>query len=245
MTTEVFVYGDYTCPPEWRSYDDGGTFHKVYYIRGGDAIYHDADMDHPLKKNHLYIFPMYHKYHITHDPEHPLQVLWMHVSCFLPLTFRPLEIPMEDNSIESRFLEIISTAMFERPELLPSLSSTLLDMLAEQLPGTIRADQRINQILEAIYEHNFITNEELAKISSYNPSYMIRLFKQQMGITPQQYAIHQRINKAKKLLSEGKSVTETAELLSFSDANVFSRDFSRTCGYAPSEFKKQHMWGNA
>lgn len=245
MNTAVFAYGDYTCPPEWCSYDDGGTFHKIYYIRGGHAVYHDAEQDYPLEKDHLYIFPMYHTYHITHDPADPLQVLWMHVSCFLPLTFKTLAIPIAQESMEFHLLSLISTAMKERITLLPSLSGTLLDALWEQFPQKITVDKRINQILESIYQHDFISNEELAKTSSYNTSYMIRLFKKQMGITPQQYAIHQRINKAKKFLSEGRSVSETAEMLSFSDANVFSRDFSRICGYSPSEFKKQHMWGNA
>jgi two-component system response regulator YesN len=96
-----------------------------------------------------------------------------------------------------------------------------------------------------INQDTFISNEELAKSVSYTTSYMIRLFRRHMGITPQQYAIHLRINKAKKLLSEGKRVSETAEILRFSDANVFSRDFSRICGYPPSEFKRQRMWGNA
>ena len=79
MKASVLAYGDYTCPGDWCSYDDGGTFHKVYYVRGGDVVYHDADGEIRLMKNHLYIFPMYRKYHITHNPQDPFQVLWMHL----------------------------------------------------------------------------------------------------------------------------------------------------------------------
>ncbi|MFR5582979.1 MAG: hypothetical protein ACLTLQ_03390 [[Clostridium] scindens] len=75
-------------------FTDGGTFHKVYYVRGGDVVYHDADGEIRLIKNHLYIFPMYRKYHITHNPQDPFQVLWMHLDCYHPITFKVVDVPM-------------------------------------------------------------------------------------------------------------------------------------------------------
>ena len=45
MKASVLAYGDYTCPGDWCSYDDGGTFHKVYYVGGGDVVSLDADGD--------------------------------------------------------------------------------------------------------------------------------------------------------------------------------------------------------
>lgn len=245
MKASVLAYGDYTCPGDWCSYDDGGTFHKLYYVRGGDVVYHDADGEIRLMKNHLYIFPMYHKYHITHDPQNPFQVLWMHLDCYHPITFKVVDVPIAAGSIEEKLLCVLAAAMQERVQLLPPLAGALLDALEDSLPESAAADERINRLLAMINQDTFISNEELAKSVSYTTSYMIRLFRRHMGITPQQYAIHLRINKAKKLLSEGKRVSETAEILRFSDANVFSRDFSRICGYPPSEFKRQRMWGNA
>ena len=245
MKASVLAYGDYTCPGDWCSYDDGGTFHKVYYVRGGDVVYHDADGEIRLIKNHLYIFPMYRKYHITHNPQDPFQVLWMHLDCYHPITFKVVDVPIAAGSIEEKILCVLSAAMEERGKLLSPLSEALLDALEDSLPESAAADERINRLLAMINQDTFISNEELAKSVSYTTSYMIRLFRRHMGITPQQYAIHLRINKAKKLLSEGKRVSETAEKLRFSDANVFSRDFSRICGYPPSEFKRQRMWGNA
>lgn len=245
MKTSVLAYGDYTCPGDWCSYDDGGTFHKLYYVRGGEVVYHDADGEIRLLKNHLYIFPMYHKYHITHNPKDPFKVLWMHLDCYHPITFKVVDIPVGAGSMEEQILSVLSSAMEEREKLLPPLAGALLDSIEESLPDSNAVDERINMLLDKIDQDTFISNEELAKSVSYSTSYMIRLFRSQMGITPQQYAIHLRINKAKKLLSEGRRVSETAEILRFSDANVFSRDFSRICGYPPSEFKRQRMWGNA
>lgn len=46
------------------------------------------------------------------------------------------------------------------------------------------------------------------------------------------------MNKAKQLLSDGATVTETAESVGFSDIYYFSRAFKRYVGVAPARYRE-------
>lgn len=80
---------------------------------------------------------------------------------------------------------------------------------------------------------NFIQS---AHISKYH---FIRLFKKHTGITPYEYFIQYRINKAKKLLTETNySVDEISYKTGFSDANHFIRNFKKIVGMTPLKYRK-------
>lgn len=73
-------------------------------------------------------------------------------------------------------------------------------------------------------------------------SNLYRLFLNRFGISPKQYVIKQRLNKALKLLiGEGLSVKEIASACGFSDDKYFSRIFKEKYGYPPSKLR-QHTY---
>jgi len=53
-----------------------------------------------------------------------------------------------------------------------------------------------------------------------------------------EYIIFKRVARAKKLLMEGKSVTETCHLSGFNDYSNFIRTFKRTVGISPGKYSK-------
>jgi AraC-like DNA-binding protein len=63
-------------------------------------------------------------------------------------------------------------------------------------------------------------------------------FKASTGISPHQYHLHVKINKAKELLEEQRlEIKEIAALLGFNDPYYFSRLFKKKTGLAPSELR--------
>lgn len=67
-----------------------------------------------------------------------------------------------------------------------------------------------------------------------------RIFKQHMGVTPQDYIIHAKTDAAKSLLeTTNLSAKQIAAQLGYSDASHFNKHFKRHVGYTPIEYRKR------
>ncbi len=79
----------------------------------------------------------------------------------------------------------------------------------------------------------------LAKLCLMSETAFRRAFREQTGMSPVQYKIHSRINKAKVLLqsSEEIAIEEIAESLGFYDLSYFYKTFVSFTGTTPSRFR--------
>lgn len=95
-------------------------------------------------------------------------------------------------------------------------------------------------------EHN-ITDPELSNILiAYNCNiseiYLRRIFNKNFNMTPKQYILEIRIQKAKQLLTDSfYSVSAIAEECGFSSLYTFSRCFKERVGISPSEYATQNQ----
>ena len=80
--------------------------------------------------------------------------------------------------------------------------------------------------------------EEIAANMSLNRRYLSRIFKEKMGMSIQEYIVAVRMKEAKRLLSKGFRVFETAQLCGYEDAANFSKIFKRECGLSPAAYRK-------
>jgi AraC family transcriptional regulator len=97
---------------------------------------------------------------------------------------------------------------------------------------------RLRQVKEYINEHlNWdLKLIELSAIAQLSPYHFLRLFKQRMGITPHQYILQQRIERAKYLLQHSNlSIAEIAVRTGFSDQSHLTRCFKRRFGVTPKQ----------
>lgn len=106
-------------------------------------------------------------------------------------------------------------------------------------------DDLIPQICKWIQAHlgERITNDKLVRLSGYGRSQFFRLFYEQMGTTPNEYVIRQRIEKAKELLNgtteQGLSVKSISRKCGFNSASFFAATFRRITGRLPTDFRQQ------
>ena len=85
--------------------------------------------------------------------------------------------------------------------------------------------------------------KSICDVGFLSKSNLYRLFINHFGISPKQYIIKLRMNKALSLLFEGDiPVKEISLLCGFPDDKYFSRVFKNTYGYPPSKLRKHaHM----
>ena len=86
-----------------------------------------------------------------------------------------------------------------------------------------------------------ISFEQLASISGYSPDHFRHIFSQTYKISPKQFQINLRLNKAAELLQSGlTNCTDIAELCGFSNSAQFSKMFKKHFHVTPKQFQQQN-----
>jgi AraC-like DNA-binding protein len=86
---------------------------------------------------------------------------------------------------------------------------------------------------------------KLGEYLGYSRSRMFELFKSQTGLTPKDYLIRLRVEKAEELLSRSRrSITDIAHSVGFNSSQYFSTVFRRYTGQTPAEFRKNNKNGD-
>ena len=99
---------------------------------------------------------------------------------------------------------------------------------------------KIKQVIDYIHDNleQNLTIAEIAAVIQISPYYFARLFKQSIGITPHQYIISKRIERAKQLLEEHSSIVIVAEKVGFQSQSHFTKIFRKYTGMTPQAYKK-------
>ena len=102
----------------------------------------------------------------------------------------------------------------------------------------------VERCLNYIHEHyaRDFDIDELAGQVAVSPSYLFRLFKKKMNVTPMHYRNVVRIDKAKLLLADQRlTVDDVAERVGFEDPKYFARVFREMAGTTPSAYRKARL----
>jgi AraC-like DNA-binding protein len=79
---------------------------------------------------------------------------------------------------------------------------------------------------------------ELAQIHGWSPYYFCRIFKKSTGLTPHQYVLRQRVEKAKNLLGNSSlDLSNVALEAGFANQSHFGTIFRRFTGYTPKQYR--------
>lgn len=92
------------------------------------------------------------------------------------------------------------------------------------------------------YQDKDLNNAKISAACRISSSYLLSLFKEQLGVDVHRYVNHIRVEQAKKLLAAGTcTLTEIAVRTGFAGLHPFSRMFKRMTGMTATEFKKNHL----
>lgn len=83
-----------------------------------------------------------------------------------------------------------------------------------------------------------LSSEKLCRHFNFSRSNLYQISLRAFGMGIMQYISYCRIEKAKELLSENKSIAEVAESCGYSEYNYFCKVFKKSTGMSPSEYKR-------
>ena len=122
-----------------------------------------------------------------------------------------------------------------------SLIYEMFSLLFEN-SNTLSSEDLVDDAINII-KHNYeqrIGVGDIAEMLHVNPCYISRIFKEKVGVSPKEYLLSYKINRAKELfLRTDLSVSEVSRSVGFEDSLYFSRIFKKKTGVSPSEYKLQ------
>ncbi len=168
----------------------------------------------------------------------------LHLNGFFTEEEPVLHPGLQDSIIEG-FHELFEIARRETPGFQPKLGGATIKLLARTLSFIQQqehgsGDENLIRKARCLFEENIYNSIEMNDFAGslgMDYSEFRRIFKSYTGMSPYQYFLHLKINKAKDLIAAGEySIKEIAYMLSFENQYYFSRLFKSKTGVPPSRW---------
>ena len=177
--------------------------------------------------------------------------LFIHFNLGMPYDFIAPQLFSFDVTQDLRAdLEEISQRIQQNNEQLSVQSSLLIYKIiilsVSQIPkefwNLTTTDHRILNVLREIENHiaEELTNKRLAKVANMAINSFARVFKEEIGIPPQQFVRERRVQNTSILLHHtSEPIDEIARLSGFCDRFHLARVFKEVTSYSPAQYRKQ------
>lgn len=147
-----------------------------------------------------------------------------------------MRIAMDDNSQKDIMAD------FALKELLIRLMQTQARSLVEK--NMVKNKSRIGFVVDYIKRnlHQKLSIDSIAKLAYVSKSNFFKMFRDELGVSPNDFILQERINRAKELLAGQNSIKETAFQTGFSDTNYFTRVFKQLVGVTPKNYQNAKIY---
>ena len=133
---------------------------------------------------------------------------------------------------------VLGKGLFSVPEVLAQVETALAHSKRLGSPAT----RTVREAMAYIHEHyaDPLTRAQIAAHVAITERYLTHCFRQELGVTPVTYLNRYRVTRAKHMLEQGgKTITEVALAVGFSDSSYFNRVFRQEVGATPREWRKR------
>jgi AraC-like DNA-binding protein len=136
-------------------------------------------------------------------------------------------------------------SILRRESILFSMLSKLIIRHSDSPPTPRQVGSQhgaINRVCEFIKAHfaKSLSLDELSRVAYLSPFHFQRLFLKNTGVSPHEYLMQWRINKASELLREGHCIASVALDTGFVDQSHLTRTFKRIIGITPGRYLLLH-----
>lgn len=234
------------------------TYYSLHFVLGGEGNFSQGAYKGALNKGDLFCLYPRKTHQYKTDPDNCLKMFWFafdgrqsrallqqigmnehspHISGLISNKVKQLIV-----AFEKKYSNPKETEMLERISLIYMLFDYLANEAIEKnLIEKINSTNWLRKSIEYMDIHyaEGISVAEITKYIGLHRSYFTSSFTEKMGISPFQYLLSLKMNKASQMLKKKNkdfSITEIALSLGYSDLYSFSRAFKNYYGISPKEF---------
>ncbi|MFC7263493.1 helix-turn-helix transcriptional regulator [Streptomyces lutosisoli] len=131
-------------------------------------------------------------------------------------------------------------------------AASRLALIAERLRGHLRpritrelprADPPLAVRLRELLDERLVQGialDEAAELVHAHPAHLVRAFSTAFGIAPHQYLMSRRVDRARRLLLDGRPPGDVAAATGFYDQSHLTRHFKRLVGVSPGRYRTSY-----
>jgi AraC-like DNA-binding protein len=230
--------------------------YEFIYCLSGQARVRVAGLWHEVAPGGLVVFNCHHPHEHLTGATDPWEAYWIRVEgpglerlgAVLAIERHPVIEAVDPTQLKPVYEEIFALLRGREAQSAPLLHAAVarvvaLACCARQLPGW---DGAAPPVLRPAVDHmrlNYFEAhrvEDLAARAGISAPHFNRLFRRAYGTSPIDWLRRERINHAKRRLTETADPIEwIAEQVGYRDRFFFSKDFKRMTGLSPREFRRR------
>ena len=255
----IICGGHEKCASDYRIVRLSYPYHVIKYTISGKGVFSICSKTYHLKNGTLSGFAPHNAHSYTSDPGSPMEHIFViFVGTEAPLLFEKSTLSAKNtidvaNPSETLYLlrAIMKIGLEKAPYSQQICCSYLRALMLRQAANTDTSATNFSLAIETYHRCKKYIDDNFSRIPSpaaaadacaVNIRYMARLFRLHGKITPHDYILRLKLNKAAALLlTSGLSINEIGYSLGFSDPYHFSRIFKHFHGLAPQHYRQLHM----
>ncbi len=234
------ILGQETCEPK-HSYGPAIRTHwLLHYVVSGYGYYTRDEQTYKVGPGQLFVIPPYEKTYYEADKNKPWKYIWIGFTMDMSLNiFSSAVITCREAG--PIFEEMLSCNEMKngRSAFLTSCIWKLASLLLEKNKYT---PSHIDEALHCMHSEyaTGITIQQIADRLCLNRSYFFSIFKKYVGISPSEYLIKLRLEKAAELMRVfDETPTVAATSVGYDNLYHFSKAFKKHYGVSPREYRKR------
>ena len=231
----------------------------IHYIVEGKGIYQTGDWKYELEAGEGFLIEPNSLVYYQADAKEPWSYLWIGFSGKrageyledLGLNSRQLIFrSQKGKELKRLVLEMMScsdgsvTSQYRQQSLLYGFFSILSENAVDRGKSEPSKENFYMERAVTFIRNRYSSNIKVADIAGYlcmDRSYLYKLFKNTLNMSPQEFLTEVRLSRAKELLATTKlSVEHVALSCGYRDTLVFSKAFKRSTGAAPKEYRREN-----
>lgn len=225
--------GEHICDPGHSFGPAVRKYTLIHYVLSGKGMFYARGGAYPVEAGQAFLILPGEVTTYTADRDDPWHYRWIGFDGELTARFADLP-PVFSLSVDifSKLLRVeedLSVAEYRISSELFRLYASLFSSEFGQNPYVRRTE---NHIRTAYMQP--IRVEQIAKQLGLDRRYLARLFKAHTGKSMQEFLVDVRMEEGKRLLKDGCSVAEAAQLVGYEDVSNFSKMFKKHYGITPA-----------
>ena len=220
------------------------TYYLLHYVACGRGVFENRKGRFDVSQGQIFVIKPDEITFYQADASEPWTYYWIGFECNIQMPSILQQSVINSQNCEHIFTSLRSFSALEygKENLLCSKIYELFSILDKNSTNT--ENQPLDYILRAknYIESNYVNDikiEQIAKYLNIDRSYFTNIFKKHIGVSPQEYLVDYRLNKAAQLISVyGYKPSGVCFAVGYKDAVNFSRMFKRRFGVSPSHYAK-------